>query len=229
MSQFPNVGAKSGSVLNVSRSVRNVWVKPAGSEKGAIDSLFELPPLVGSGVKAAGVPASVVETVDKPSRINIMYISFFIYLYAVIGESENWESGGGRRSVGGQSEVSRRSVGGQSEVGGRRSEVGGRRSEVGGRRSEVGVGKCIAQRRRDAETQRRRDAEARMRAACGSERWEGRRASRRGAEDFFWRRTRTRPLLGVCFLRGVPEDVVEGIGEGEKGGCGRRVGEVIAE
>jgi hypothetical protein len=25
-------------------------------------------------------------------------------------------------------------------------------------------------------------------------------------------------LLGICFLRGVPEDVVEEIGEGEKGG-----------
>jgi hypothetical protein len=32
-------------------------------------------------------------------------------------------------------------------------------------------------------------------------------------------RRRHRPLLGVCFLRGVPEDVVVEIGEGEKGGC----------
>ncbi len=31
-------------------------------------------------------------------------------------------------------------------------------------------------------------------------------------------------LLGICFLRGVPEDVVVGIGEGVKGGCGGKEG-----
>jgi hypothetical protein len=32
------------------------------------------------------------------------------------------------------------------------------------------------------------------------------------------RRAGIKSLLGICFLRGVPEDVVEEIGEGEKGG-----------
>jgi hypothetical protein len=27
-------------------------------------------------------------------------------------------------------------------------------------------------------------------------------------------------LLGICFLRGALEGAVEGIGDGEKGGCG---------
>ena len=33
-------------------------------------------------------------------------------------------------------------------------------------------------------------------------------------------------MLGICFLRGVPEDVVGEIGDGEKEGCG---GVVVAE
>jgi hypothetical protein len=36
-------------------------------------------------------------------------------------------------------------------------------------------------------------------------------------------------LLGICFLRGVPEDVVVEIGEGEKGECGRKRDELIGE
>jgi len=31
-------------------------------------------------------------------------------------------------------------------------------------------------------------------------------------------------MLGICFLRGVPEDVVVVIGEGEKRGCGEKRG-----
>ena len=31
-------------------------------------------------------------------------------------------------------------------------------------------------------------------------------------------------LLGICFLRGALEGAVEGIGDGEKGGCGGKRG-----
>jgi hypothetical protein len=59
----------------------------------------------------------------------------------------------------------------------------------------------------------------------GGEDWSGGLVGRTGGED--WSGGLVGRLLGICFLRGALQRAVEGIGDGEKGGCfeGRRLGE----